>query len=75
MGHLESQGPLNLVCIDFLCLELDLSGQGNILVITDHFTRYAQAFPIRDQQASTVAKILVEKLFVHYGLPQGIHSD
>ena len=75
MGHLESQGPMDLVCIDFLCLESDLSGQGNILVVTDHFTRYAQAFPTRDQQASTVAKTLVEKFFIHYGLPQRIHSD
>lgn len=75
MGHLESQGPMDLVCIDFLCLESDLSGQGDILVVTDHFTRYAQAFPTRDQQATTVAKTLVEKFFVHYGLPKRIHSD
>ncbi|XP_040195295.1 uncharacterized protein LOC120928256 [Rana temporaria] len=75
MGHMESHGPMDLVCIDFLCVESDLSGQGNILVVTDHFTRYAQAFPARDQQAPTVAKILVEKFFIHYGLPQRIHSD
>ncbi len=28
---------------------------------------YAQAFPMRDQKASTVAKLLIEKYFVHYG--------
>lgn len=75
MDHLESQGPVELVCIDFLCVESDLSGKGNILIVTDHFTRYAQAFPTKDQQASTRAKVLVEKFFVHYGLPQQIHSD
>ena len=75
MSHLQSQGPMDLVCIDFLCLEPDTSGQGNILVVTDHFTRYAQAFPTKDQRAPTVAKVLVEKFFVHYGLPQRIHSD
>ena len=75
MGHLQSQGPMELVCIDFLCLEPDLSGQGNVLVVTDHFTRYAQAFPTKDQKATTVAKVLVEKFFVHYGLPQRLHSD
>ncbi|PIO32203.1 hypothetical protein AB205_0160660 [Aquarana catesbeiana] len=74
-GHLSSQGPMDLVCIDFLCLESDLSGQGNILAVTDHFTRYAQAFSTKDQKAVTVAKTLVEKFFVHYGLPQRIHSD
>lgn len=37
------------------------------VVVTDHFTRYAQSL--------MVAKFLVEKFFVHYGLPQCIHSD
>lgn len=75
LGHLQSQGPMDLVCIDFLCLEPDTSSQGNILVVTDHFTRYAQAFPTKDQRAPTVAKVLMEKFFVHYGLPKRIHSD
>uniref|UniRef100_A0A8C5QI47 Integrase catalytic domain-containing protein n=1 Tax=Leptobrachium leishanense TaxID=445787 RepID=A0A8C5QI47_9ANUR len=75
MVHLQSQGPMNLMCIDFLCLEPDMSGQGNILVMTDHFTRYTQAYPTKDQWASTVAKVLVEKFFIHYGLPLKVHSD
>uniref|UniRef100_A0A8C5P7N4 Integrase catalytic domain-containing protein n=1 Tax=Leptobrachium leishanense TaxID=445787 RepID=A0A8C5P7N4_9ANUR len=75
MSHLQSQGPMDLVCIDFLCLEPDASGQGNILVVTDHFTRYAQAFSTKDQSAPTVAKVLMEKFFAHYGLPRRIHSD
>uniref|UniRef100_A0A8C5Q426 Gypsy retrotransposon integrase-like protein 1 n=1 Tax=Leptobrachium leishanense TaxID=445787 RepID=A0A8C5Q426_9ANUR len=75
MSHLQSQGPMDLVCIDFLCLKPDASGQGNILIVTDHFTRYAQAFSTKDQRAPTVAKVLMEKFFVHYGLPRRIHSD
>lgn len=75
MGHLHSQGPMELVCIDFLCLEPNTSGQGNVLVVTDHFSRYTQAFPMKDQWVVMVANILVEKFFVHYGLPQKIHSD
>lgn len=53
----------------------DSSNTENVLVITDHYTRYAQAFPTRDQKASTVAKVLIEKYFVHYGLPKKMHSD
>nr|XP_055033931.1 uncharacterized protein LOC129422186 [Misgurnus anguillicaudatus] len=75
LNHITSNGPLDLVCIDFLSLEPDSKGISNVLVITDHFTRYAQAFPTRDQRAVTVAKVLVEKFFVHYGLPSRIHSD
>lgn len=45
----------------FLSMEPDLKGISNVLVVTDHFTRYAQAFPTRNQKALTVAKVLVEK--------------
>ncbi len=68
-------GLSNLVCIDFLSIEPDSRGMGNVLVVTDHFTRYAQAFVTKDQKALTVAKILCDKFFVHYGLPSRIHSD
>ncbi|KAL6467750.1 hypothetical protein MHYP_G00234270 [Metynnis hypsauchen] len=75
LNMITSKGPLDLVCIDFLSLEPDAQGFANILVVTDHYTRYAQAFPTKDQQASTAAKVLLEKYFVHYGLPARIHSD
>lgn len=58
-----------------LQIEPDKKGIANVLVVTDHFTRYAQAFPTKDQKSVTVAKVLWEKYFVHYGLPARIHSD
>lgn len=75
LQHITSNGPLDLVCIDFLSIEPDSKGMANVLVVTDHYTRYAQAFPTKDQKALTVAKVLFEKFFVHYGLPARIHSD
>lgn len=75
LHQIVSSGPMDLVCIDFLSMEPDARGVSNVLVITDHFTRYAQAFPTQNQKALTVAKVLVEKFFVHYGLPSRIHSD
>jgi hypothetical protein len=66
---------MDLVCIDFLSLEADSSGYENILVITDHYTRYAQAYATRNQKATTVAKILWENVFMHYGFPRVLHSD
>lgn len=75
LHEIVSNGPLDLVCIDFLSMEPDSNEISNVLVVTDHFTRYAQAFPSKNQTALTVAKILVDKYFVHYGLPARIHSD
>ncbi len=58
LSHLSSSGPMDLVCMDFLSIEPDSKNICNVLVITDHYTRYAQAFPTKDQKASTVAKVL-----------------
>lgn len=75
MHHLQSRGPMDLVCIDFLTLEPDSNGYENVLVITDHYTRMAQAHVTRNQKADTVAKILWEHMFMHYGFPRQLHSD
>lgn len=67
--------PLELVCMDYLSVEADRGGIENILVITDHFTKYAIAVPTKDQKATTVAKALWENLICHYGYPQYLLSD
>ncbi|XP_059424785.1 uncharacterized protein LOC132159269 [Carassius carassius] len=67
--------PLELLCMDFLSLEPDKSGTKDILVITDHFTKFAVAMPTPNQKAHTVAKCLWENFMVHYGTPEKLHSD
>ena len=68
--------PLELVHIDFLTIEAPKKDKDvNILVVTDHFTRYAQAFVTRSQTVPVVANTLWEKFFVHYGFPEKILSD
>ena len=58
--NISTTKPMKLVCIDFLSLERSKGGYENILVITDHFTRYAQAFPTKNQLAKTTAKVLFD---------------
>ena len=67
--------PLELVCIDFLTLERSAGGYEHVLVVTDHYTRYAQAYATRDEKATTVARVLWEKYMSHYGIPERLHSD
>ena len=67
--------PLEIVSLDHLTLEPSKGGFQHILVMTDLFTRYAVAIPVRNLSASATAKALVDNFVVHYGIPQRIHSD
>ncbi len=73
--NIQTTRPMELVCIDYLSLEPDSKNTKDILVITDHFTKYAAAIPIKDQKATTVAKCLWEQFLIHYGFPERILSD
>ena len=61
--------PLELLCTDFLKLEPSKGGVQDILVITDHFTRFAQAIPCSSQSAKATAKALYDTFICHYGFP------
>ena len=67
--------PMELLAMDFLSIERGKGGYENILVVTDSFTKYAWAFPTRNQKATTVAKLLWEKVLMNYGFLQRLHSD
>ena len=46
-----------------------------ILVIADYFSKWTEAFPIKNKCADTVADLLVEKIILRFGMPLVIHSD
>ena len=51
------------------------AGNKHILVITDHLTRWVEAFPTKNQLASTVARILVNEIFTRFGTPSFVLTD
>ena len=73
--NIETSQPLELVHLDYLKIEPSKGNIENVLVITDHFTRYAQAFPSKTQTALTTAKLLWNNFILHYGFPEKIISD
>ena len=67
--NIEASQPLELIHLDYLKIEPSKGNIENVLVITDHFTRYAQAFPSKTQTALATAKLLWNNFILHYGFP------
>ena len=53
------------------------SSAGNcyILTVIDHFTKWVELMPMRNQEATTVAKLLFQKVICVHGCPKQILSD
>ncbi|XP_030592555.1 uncharacterized protein LOC115785199 [Archocentrus centrarchus] len=75
LENIKTSAPLELVCVDFWSAEDSNNRSVDVLVVTDHFTKLAHAFPCRDQTAIGVAKKLWDNVFCVYGFPQRLHSD
>ena len=73
--NMEVNQPLELIHLDYLKIEPSKGNVENVLIITDHFTRYAQVFPSKSQTALATAKLLWNNFILHYGLPSKIITD
>jgi len=70
--------PMELVHLDFLQItqgQRDLKKTQNILVITDNYTRFAQAFLLPSQTSHVLAKVAYERFFSLWTAPAKIITD
>ena len=77
---IQAYAPLELVHVDFTSIETTMQlnqppSIKNVLVITDHFTRYSMAFVTKDQKAKTIAWILYERFISIFGTSAKLLSD
>ncbi len=73
--------PLEQIHIDFLQVEQggaktrESKGPQYLLVVTDHFTRYTLAFPMKGHSAVAAARCLWENFITKFGAPAWLVSD
>uniref|UniRef100_A0AAQ4QA44 Gypsy retrotransposon integrase-like protein 1 n=1 Tax=Gasterosteus aculeatus aculeatus TaxID=481459 RepID=A0AAQ4QA44_GASAC len=75
LESVSTSRPLELVCVDFWSAEDSSNRSLDVLVVTDHFTKLAQAYLCPNQSAKAVAQQLWNNFFCVYGFPERVHSD
>ena len=67
---------MQLVTVDLMG-PFSCSQNGNcyIIVASDYFTKWCEAYAIPNMEAKTVAKYLTREMFFRFSPPEALHSD
>jgi hypothetical protein len=76
MRRYDAGMPMEEICIDLMG-PFPESERGNkyVLVVVDSFSKWMEAYPVKNIEAKTVAEALVKEFISRFGVPYWIKSD
>ena len=72
---IHSTAPFEMICIDFLHLDVCQGGFEYVLLVTDHFSKYTQAYATKNKSSKAAAEKLFNEYIPQFGFPKKIHHD
>ena len=67
--------PFEIVGVDIMDLPPTKSGNRHVVVFQDFLTRFPLVYPVPDQRASRLARLLAEEVVPLFGVPEHLLSD
>ena len=68
-------GPFDRLGVDVIHFLKSFSSNQYAVVLMDYLTKWPEVFPVPDQSALTIAKLLIEKVISRHGVPAELLSD
>ena len=69
------QRAFQIVGVDVMDLPMTEAGNKHVVVFQDFLTKWPLVFPVSDQKAITIARLLAEKVIPVHGVPEALLSD
>jgi len=72
----DSGSPFKRVQMDILGpLPMTTTGNRYLLLVIDCFTKWVEAFPLKNIKATTIADVFVKQFISRHGVPLEVHTD
>jgi transposase InsO family protein len=72
---IQAMYPFQMVSIDYMHLDPCKGNYKYAMVVTDHFTRFAQVYATKSKSSKAAAQKLYDEFMMQFGFPERLHHD